>query len=112
MTAIDLAKRGARVILACRSRQRGEAALADVKRVCPNEKFIHCDSLWFWSNLNKTVVASPCLLLFCLVSPQESGSSQVLFMQLDLGSLKSVRSFAENFLRTEPRLDLLINNAG
>lgn len=33
-------------------------------------------------------------------------------MQLDLGSLKSVRSFAENFLRAEPRLDLLINNAG
>lgn len=43
---------------------------------------------------------------------QESGSSQVVFMQLDLGSLKSVRSFAETFLRTEPRLDLLINNAG
>ncbi|TNN01423.1 hypothetical protein fugu_010805 [Takifugu bimaculatus] len=74
MTAIDLARRGARVILACRSRERGEAALADVKR--------------------------------------ESGSSQVVFMQLDLGSLKSVRSFAETFLRTEPRLDLLINNAG
>uniref|UniRef100_A0A667WP84 Dehydrogenase/reductase (SDR family) member 13b.1 n=1 Tax=Myripristis murdjan TaxID=586833 RepID=A0A667WP84_9TELE len=73
-TAIDLAKRGARVILACRSQQRGEAALAEVKR--------------------------------------ESGSSQVVFMQLDLASLKSVRDFAETFLRTEPRLDLLINNAG
>ncbi|XP_074535627.1 dehydrogenase/reductase SDR family member 13-like [Halichoeres trimaculatus] len=74
ITAIDLAKRGARVILACRSKQRGEAALEEVKR--------------------------------------ESGSSQVVFMQLDLGSLKSVRSFAENFLKTESRLDLLINNAG
>uniref|UniRef100_UPI0037E7F361 dehydrogenase/reductase SDR family member 13-like n=1 Tax=Semicossyphus pulcher TaxID=241346 RepID=UPI0037E7F361 len=73
-TAIDLAKRGARVILACRSRQRGEAALEDVKR--------------------------------------ESGSNQVVFMQLDLGSQKSVRSFAETFLKTESRLDLLINNAG
>uniref|UniRef100_A0A3B5ML06 Dehydrogenase/reductase (SDR family) member 13b.1 n=1 Tax=Xiphophorus couchianus TaxID=32473 RepID=A0A3B5ML06_9TELE len=40
------------------------------------------------------------------------GSSQVVFMQLDLASLKSVRSFAENFLKTEPRLDILINNAG
>ncbi|XP_051253989.1 dehydrogenase/reductase SDR family member 13 [Dicentrarchus labrax] len=73
-TAIDLAKRGARVILACRSTQRGEAALEEVKR--------------------------------------ESGSNQVVFMQLDLGSLKSVRSFAENFLKSEPRLDILINNAG
>lgn len=33
-------------------------------------------------------------------------------MQLDLASLKSVRSFAENFLKSEARLDLLINNAG
>lgn len=73
-TAIDLAKRGARVILACRSVQRGEVALAEVMR--------------------------------------ESGSNNVVFMQLDLGSLRSVRSFAETFLKTEPRLDLLINNAG
>ncbi|XP_015243055.1 PREDICTED: dehydrogenase/reductase SDR family member 13-like isoform X2 [Cyprinodon variegatus] len=73
-TAIEMAKRGARVILACRSKQRGEAALQDVKR--------------------------------------ESGSNKVVFMQLDLGSLKSVHSFAENFLKSEPRLDILINNAG
>lgn len=33
-------------------------------------------------------------------------------MQLDLASLKSVRAFAENFLKSESRLDLLINNAG
>jgi len=73
-TAIELAKRGARVILACRSKQRAEAALADIKK--------------------------------------ESGSNDVVFMQMDLGSLTSVRSFAETFLKTEPRLDLLINNAG
>lgn len=73
-TAIDLAKRGARVILACRSKPRGEAALEEVK--------------------------------------SESGSNQVVFMPLDLGSLKSVRDFAETFLKTEARLDILINNAG
>lgn len=33
-------------------------------------------------------------------------------MHLDLASLKSVRNFAETFLKSEPRLDLLINNAG
>lgn len=43
---------------------------------------------------------------------QESGNNQVMFMLLDLGSFKSVRSFAENFLKSEPRLDILINNAG
>ncbi|XP_065816810.1 dehydrogenase/reductase SDR family member 13 [Labrus bergylta] len=73
-TAIDLAKRGARVVLACRSKQRGEAALEDVKKV--------------------------------------SERQHAVFMQLDLGSLKSVRSFAETFLKSESRLDLLINNAG
>ncbi|XP_040925165.1 retinol dehydrogenase 11-like isoform X1 [Betta splendens] len=42
----------------------------------------------------------------------ETGNQQVIFMHLDLASLKSVRCFAETFLRTESRLDLLINNAG
>ncbi|KAI4892664.1 hypothetical protein NFI96_022796 [Prochilodus magdalenae] len=71
---MGLAKRGARVILACRDQQRAEAAVNDIKK--------------------------------------ESGNSEVLYMHLDLASLQSVRSFAENFLKTEPRLDILINNAG
>eukprot|EP00064_Thunnus_orientalis_P006324 superscaffoldBa00000654_g6340 len=73
-TALDLAKRGARVILACRNKEKAEAAAFDIRR--------------------------------------ESGNTQVVFMQLDLASFKSVRSFAETFLKTEPRLDILINNAG
>lgn len=47
-----------------------------------------------------------------MISLQETGSANVLFMQLDLASLKSVRCFSERFLQTESRLDLLINNAG
>ncbi|XP_076833226.1 dehydrogenase/reductase SDR family member 13b.1 [Brachyhypopomus gauderio] len=73
-TAVDLARRGARVILACRSKVRAEAALAIVKR--------------------------------------DSQSNNVAFMQLDLASQKSVRNFAETFLKSEKRLDILINNAG
>ncbi|XP_030644893.1 dehydrogenase/reductase SDR family member 13 [Chanos chanos] len=73
-TALDLAKRGARVILACRDQQRAEAAANDIKR--------------------------------------ESGNDEVVYLHLDLASLQSVRSFAENFLKTESRLDILINNAG
>lgn len=43
---------------------------------------------------------------------QETGNSDVLYMQLDLASLKSVHCFSQAFLKTESRLDLLINNAG
>ncbi|XP_043910365.1 dehydrogenase/reductase SDR family member 13 isoform X2 [Protopterus annectens] len=74
MTAVDLARRGARVILACRSKQRGEAAAYDIRK--------------------------------------ETGNMEVLFMPLDLASLKSVRAFAKAFLNSEPRLDILVNNAG
>ncbi|NP_991211.1 dehydrogenase/reductase (SDR family) member 13 like 1 [Danio rerio] len=73
-TATALAVRGARVILACRSKQKGEEAAKEIRT--------------------------------------ESGNDDVIFMQLDLASQKSIRSFAETFLKTEPRLDLLINNAG
>ncbi|GAA6096729.1 dehydrogenase/reductase SDR family member 13a.3 [Tachysurus ichikawai] len=73
-TAMDLARRRARVILACRNKEKAEAAAYDIRR--------------------------------------ETGNTDVLFMHLDLASLKSVRDFAETFLKTEPRLDLLINNAG
>lgn len=73
-TAVDLAKRGARVILACRDVARGKAAVADVK--------------------------------------QRSKSDDVTFSQLDLASLQSVREFSERTLEEEPRIDILINNAG
>ncbi|XP_062393320.1 dehydrogenase/reductase SDR family member 13a.2 [Sardina pilchardus] len=73
-TACELARRGARVILSCRNRQKAEEAIKDIER--------------------------------------ETGSTDVVYMQLDLASLKNVRSFAKTFLKTESRLDLLINNAG
>uniref|UniRef100_A0A8B9S7X9 Uncharacterized protein n=1 Tax=Apteryx owenii TaxID=8824 RepID=A0A8B9S7X9_APTOW len=44
--------------------------------------------------------------------PQETGNAEVRFMHLDLASLRSVRAFASAFLREEPHLHLLINNAG
>ncbi|XP_026578904.1 dehydrogenase/reductase SDR family member 13-like, partial [Pseudonaja textilis] len=42
----------------------------------------------------------------------ESGNSEVILMILDLANLNSVRAFAQTFLASEPRLDILINNAG
>ena len=73
-TAVDLAKRNARVILACRSVERGEKAAVEVRK--------------------------------------RSSNDNVVFRQLDLASLESVRKFASNILEEEPRIDILINNAG
>ena len=73
-TAVDLAKRGARVVLACRDVARGEAAVLEVKR--------------------------------------QSKSEEIMFSKLDLASLRSVREFSERTLGEEPRIDILINNAG
>ncbi|XP_010877765.2 retinol dehydrogenase 14a [Esox lucius] len=39
-------------------------------------------------------------------------SGELLLKYLDLGSLKSVQRFCENINQEEPRLDVLINNAG
>ena len=73
-TAVDLAKRNARVILACRSVERGETAAVEVRK--------------------------------------RSGNDNAVFVQLDLASLDSVRWFAAKILEEEPRIDILINNAG
>ncbi|XP_069675802.1 retinol dehydrogenase 13-like [Periplaneta americana] len=73
-TALDLAKRGAKVILACRDLERGKKA---------------CDK----------IITS-------------SGNSNVEVQHLDLSSLASVRKFADHIIKTEPKLDVLINNAG
>ncbi|XP_021271318.1 dehydrogenase/reductase SDR family member 13 isoform X1 [Numida meleagris] len=72
--ARELARGGARVVLATRNALRGEAAARRIRR--------------------------------------DTGNPEVLFMPLDLSSLRSVRAFAASFLQREPHLHLLINNAG
>ncbi|KAL1497827.1 hypothetical protein ABEB36_008719 [Hypothenemus hampei] len=42
----------------------------------------------------------------------QTGNSNLIVKKLDLSSQKSIREFAEDILRTEQRLDVLINNAG
>uniref|UniRef100_A0AAV2JCZ5 Uncharacterized protein n=1 Tax=Knipowitschia caucasica TaxID=637954 RepID=A0AAV2JCZ5_KNICA len=73
-TALNLARRGARVIMGCRNQRTAEAAILEIQ--------------------------------------QETGNSDVAFRHLDLASLKSIRNFAENLLKSEPNIDMLINNAG
>jgi NAD(P)-dependent dehydrogenase (short-subunit alcohol dehydrogenase family) len=72
-TARVLAMKGARVVLACRSAEKGNAAVARIAA---------------------------------------EGISGAEFAALDLADLDSVQRFADHFSRDNPRLDLLINNAG
>ncbi len=69
-----LARRGGRVVMACRDLQKGETARDAVRR--------------------------------------ESPDADVSLRELDLASLDSVRKFAEGLLADEPRLHVLVNNAG
>ena len=73
-TAVDLAKRGAKVIVGCRNLEKGKEALKEIQ--------------------------------------ERSGSTNVYLEHLDLASLDSVRTFADSILKSESRLDILINNAG
>jgi NAD(P)-dependent dehydrogenase (short-subunit alcohol dehydrogenase family) len=73
-TARALAAKGARVVLACRSEEKGRDAERRLRDALP--------------------------------------SADVRFEPLDLGALASVRAFAEKLRAAEPRLDLLVNNAG
>lgn len=114
-TAMELARRGARVIMACRDRQRAEAAIQDIVQVKSRdqeEKAARRSPLDLLLLLSTSIFSFCLLLLLLCLCQQETGNQQVVFMLLDLASLKSVRSFAENFLQSESRLDLLINNAG
>ncbi|XP_061573779.1 retinol dehydrogenase 12 [Cololabis saira] len=73
-TCRDLARRGARVILACRDLTRAEQAAEEIR--------------------------------------SSTGNGNVLVRHLDLSSLYSVRTFAQELLGSEERLDVLVNNAG
>ncbi|WP_405982678.1 oxidoreductase [Streptomyces sp. NBC_00158] len=72
VTARELARRGAHVVLACRSRERGGGAMERLRAEVPG--------------------------------------ARAELRLLDLGDLKSVRRFAEDW--NHDRLDLLVNNAG
>jgi len=73
-TAVDLARRHARVIIACRSAVKSKTAMQQLIR--------------------------------------DTGSTNVCCHVVDMASFESVRNFATMIRVTEPRLDILINNAG
>ncbi|XP_058478737.1 retinol dehydrogenase 12, like [Solea solea] len=73
-TAIDLAKRGSKIIIACRDMEKAEAAVKEII--------------------------------------DKSGNQNISCKKLDLADTKSIREFAEGINKDEPKLNLLINNAG
>ncbi|XP_076126531.1 retinol dehydrogenase 14 [Alosa pseudoharengus] len=73
-TAVALAIRGARVIIACRDVDKAQKAVRVIKA--------------------------------------RSHNVNVVYMELDLANMRSIREFCTSFLQKEKRLDILINNAG
>ncbi|XP_056119770.1 retinol dehydrogenase 11 [Rhinichthys klamathensis goyatoka] len=73
-TAVALALRGARVIIACRDEEKARKAVREIKG--------------------------------------RSHNMNVLYMEVDLANMRSIREFCKTFLQKEKRLDILINNAG
>ncbi|KAM4867320.1 retinol dehydrogenase 14 [Thomomys bottae] len=84
-TAAELLRLGARVIMGCRDRARAEEAAGQLRRELAQ-------------------AAGP--------APDAGGAGELVVKELDLASLRSVRAFCQELLQEEPRLDVLINNAG
>ncbi|GAB9473095.1 Ww domain-containing oxidoreductase [Globisporangium polare] len=80
VAALEMARNGAHVVLACRNEERGQAAAAKIQQE--------------------------------IGSSSTTGGGKAEFMQLDVGSLASVKSFTERFQSSHERLDVLVNNAG
>ncbi|KAG5670058.1 hypothetical protein PVAND_000344 [Polypedilum vanderplanki] len=73
-TTRDLARRGARIIMASRKIEVGK-------------------------NVKEQII-------------KETGNKNIIFKQLDLSSQKSIREFADDILKTETKIDVLIHNSG
>lgn len=73
-TAREMAKRGARVILACRNKGSGEEVRAELI--------------------------------------EETKNPNIIVKELDLSRMKSVRAFAADVNKSEPKLHVLVHNAG
>ncbi|KAL3319450.1 hypothetical protein Ciccas_001880 [Cichlidogyrus casuarinus] len=98
-TAAELARRGAaKVIMACRSEERGRAAKEEIL------------SRYGASNPNALTknVAISSLQQYL----QHVTETQLVVMSLDLENRASIKSFAEAVQKEIPRIDMLINNAG
>ncbi|KAK7811886.1 hypothetical protein U0070_001939 [Myodes glareolus] len=85
-TAAELLRLGARVIMGCRDLGRAEEAAGQLRQ-----------------ELGQAGGQG---------QEPDAAKGQLVVKELDLASLRSVRNFCQELLQEEPRLDVLINNAG
>ena len=84
-TAKQLFQQGATIIMACRSLERAQAAKNDILQACCTQQQNNNSN-----NKNHTIH----------------------LLELDLSSCRQVRSAVKTLIRTMPKIDVLINNAG
>lgn len=94
-TALELACKGAHVVIACPAHHRNRAAEERIRAAAAQAARAPL-SVNANSNYHQRT--------------HTHGS--VEFMKLDLSDLASVKTFARKFLKTHSRLDILVNNAG
>ncbi|KAM7542673.1 hypothetical protein Aperf_G00000008096 [Anoplocephala perfoliata] len=97
-TAAELARRGANVIMACRNIDKAEAAKTDILSLYGKGQP---------TTLTKNVVNAKVKECLTPVLPE-----QFDIKKLDLGSLASVRDFAQRICQKDTKLDILISDAG
>ncbi|KAK2107415.1 Retinol dehydrogenase 14 [Saguinus oedipus] len=85
--AVELLRLGMGVIMGCRDRARAEEAAGQLRR-----------------ELRQAAECGP--------EPGVGETGELVVRELDLASLRWVRAFCQDMLQEEPRLDVLINNAG
>ncbi|KAK4475021.1 hypothetical protein MN116_002118 [Schistosoma mekongi] len=98
VTAGELARRGAKVVMACRNLQKAEDARKRLleKYGVNNPQSVNIDVAC------KDVISSLSTI----------DGDQLIIEQLDLASLQSIRQFVERIVDKYAKVDFLINNAG
>ncbi|KZC07955.1 Retinol dehydrogenase 14 [Dufourea novaeangliae] len=118
-TARDIAKRGARLIMACRNtdaanKLKGINIYFNVCKYMP----VLCETITpevISIDNYDTVTRANCMVMLLGEEQElikESNNNNIIVRKLDLSLLSSVREFAEQINREENKLDVLIHNAG